>query len=166
MVYEIYNAIVFVRNFPPPIFCQSRNTLFYVCNIKMRTKFIVRNTVTINTFSCIAETTVLNQSESLPLWFSWRGKSPTSHLRWIAGRTNIIFCYFSNFGHGFRGPFFMLFLKAPTFCRKKFWNNFCSIALLFVWAQKVCLRFLKSYFKLEILIFLPFMVSFLADMFN
>ena len=100
-------------------FLPSTNTLFYVCNITMRTKFIVRNTVTINTFSCIVETTVLNQSESLPLWFSWRGKSPTSHLRWIACRTNIIFCYFSNFRHGFRGPFFMLFLKAPTFCRKK-----------------------------------------------
>ena len=31
---------------------------------------------------------------------------------------------------------------------------------------KMCLRFLKSYFKLEILIFLTFLVSFLVDMFN
>ena len=33
-------------------------------------------------------------------------------------------------------------------------------------SRKICLRFLKSYFKLEILIFLSFVVSFLVDMFN
>ena len=32
--------------------------------------------------------------------------------------------------------------------------------------KSVCLIFLKSYFKLEILIFLFFVVSFLVDMFN
>ena len=73
---------------------------------------------------------------------------------------------FLNFGRGFCTPFSMLFRKAPASSGKKFWNNFCCIVLLFVWSQKVCLRFLKSYFKLEILIFLPFVVSFLADMFN
>ena len=35
-----------------------------------------------------------------------------------------------------------------------------SFLLLFVLAQKVCLRFLKSYFRIEILIFLFFEVSF------
>ena len=59
------------------------------------------------------------------------------------------------------------FQKLQLLVVKKFWNNFCSIALLFGWAQKVCLRFLKSYFKLEILILLAFLGSFfLLDMFN
>ena len=49
---------------------------------------------------------------------------------------------------------------------KTLWNNFCCIVLLFVWAQRVCLRFLKFYFKLEILIFLPFVESVLVDMFS
>ena len=43
---------------------------------------------------------------------------------------------------------------------KKNRNNFSCIALLFVWVQKMCLRFLKSYFKVEIFICLPFVVSF------
>ena len=38
--------------------------------------------------------------------------------------------------------------------------------ILFVRPQKVCLRFLKYYFKLEILIFLSFVVSCLVHMFN
>ena len=78
---------------------------------------------------------------------------------------NIWYAYFFNFECGFRGFFSMLFPKAPASCGKKNWNNFCCIVLLFVWAQKVCLRFLKSCFKLEIL-FLFFMASFLVDMFN
>ena len=49
------------------------------------------------------------------------------------------------------------------FCNR---NNFCCIVLVFVWAQKICLRFFESYFKLEILIFLSFVVSFLVDMFK
>ena len=79
---------------------------------------------------------------------------------------HIWYTCFLNFGRGFCTPFPMLFRKAPASSGKKFWNNFCCIVLLFVWSQKVCLRFLKSFFKLEILIFLPFVVSFLADMFN
>ena len=49
---------------------------------------------------------------------------------------------------------------------KKFWTNFCCIVLLYWSAQRVCRRFLKSYLKLEILIFLSFVVSFLGVMFN
>ena len=41
------------------------------------------------------------------------------------------------------------FPEAPVSCGKNIWNNFYCIVLLFVWAQRVCLRFLKSYFKLE-----------------
>ena len=64
-------------------------------------------------------------------------------------------------------PFLCYFQKLLLLMIKKFWNNFCCIVLLFVWARKVCLRFLKSCYKLEILIFfLSFVVSFLVDMFN
>ena len=66
----------------------------------------------------------------------------------------------------FAVPFLCYFQKLQLLVVKKFWTNFCCIVLLYLWAQKVCLRFLKSYFKLEILIFLSFVVSLLVDMFN
>ena len=56
--------------------------------------------------------------------------------------------------------------EAPASCDKKFWNKFCWVVLLFLWSQEVCLRFVKSYFKQEILISLSFVVSFIVDMFN
>ena len=45
--------------------------------------------------------------------------------------------------------FFIIF-EGLSFGEKKKWqtqalNSFCYIVLLFVWAQAVCLRFLKSY---------------------
>ena len=49
------------------------------------------------------------------------------------------------------------------------WNNFCcleSIVFLFESAQNVCFTFLKSHFKLEILMFLSIMVSFLFYIFK
>ena len=64
---------------------------------------------------------------------------------------NIWYTYFFNFGHCFCGFFSMLFPKAPTYCGKKNWNNFCCID---------CFRFLKSYFKLETLISLSFAMPF------
>ena len=67
-------------------------------------------------------------------------------------------------GVAFAVPFLCWFQKFPLLVECKFWNNFCCIALLFVWAQKVCFRFLKSYFKPKILIFLSFLMSFLVDM--
>ena len=91
------------------------------------------------------------------------------HLHWIVGRANIlnkcIIYIFFNFGCGFYGSFPMLFSKAPTFWTnlKNFWTNFCCIVLLYLWARKVCLRISKSYFKLEILIFLSFVVHLLID---
>ena len=63
-------------------------------------------------------------------------------------------------------PFLCYFQKLQLLLIKKFWKIFCCTFLLFVWAQKACLRFLKSYFRLEILIFLSFEVSFLVDTFN
>ena len=91
------------------------------------------------------------------------------HLHWTQAEqvfsVTIWYEYFSNFGRGFWGSFSMLFPKASASCGKKK-KFFCCIVLLFVWAQKVCLRLLKFYFRLEILIFLSFVVSFLVDMFN
>ena len=88
----------------------------------------------------------------------------------ITSRANILSKYiiyiFFNFARGFYGSFPMLFPKAPAYCCTKFWTNFCCIVLLYLWAQKSCLRFLISYFKLEILIFLSFVVSFLVDIFH
>ena len=85
------------------------------------------------------------------------------HLHWILGRANILSKYviqlFFCFGCGFCGFFPTLFTKAPAL-----WTNFCCIAILYLWAQKVSLRFLKSYFKLKILTFLSFVLSFLANM--
>ena len=92
------------------------------------------------------------------------------NLHWIVGRVNIISKYiryiFLNFGRGFYGFFSMLFPKAPASWCKKFWTKFCCIVHLYLWAQKMCLRFWKSYFKLKILISLSLVVSFLVDMFN
>ena len=91
------------------------------------------------------------------------------HLHWIAGRANILSKYiiyiFFNFGCGFYGSFPMLFSKAPTFWTnfKKIWTNFCCIVLLYLRARKLCLRISKSYFRLEILIFLSFVVYLLVD---
>ena len=47
----------------------------------------------------------------------------------------IIYIFF-NFVCDFCGSFPMLFPKAPAFCCKKNWTNFCCIALLYLWAQK------------------------------
>ena len=64
-------------------------------------------------------------------------------------------------------PFlFCYFQKLQLLVVKIFWNNPCCIVFLFAWAQKVCLRFLKSYFKLEMILSLSFVVPFLVDMFN
>ena len=87
------------------------------------------------------------------------------HLHWIAGRANILLWIynihiFSILGVAFALPFLCYFQKLQLLVVKKKWNNFCCITLVFVQAQKLCLRFLKSYLKLEILIFLSFVVSF------
>ena len=92
------------------------------------------------------------------------------HLHWIAGRATLLCQYliyiFSILGVAFSVLSLCYFQKLQLFVVKKFWNSFCCIVLLFVWAQKECLRFLQSYLKLEPLIFLSFLVSFLVDMFD
>ena len=77
---------------------------------------------------------------------------------------NIQYTYFSILGVAFAVPFLYYLQKLQLLVVKNFRNNFCCIVLLFLWAQKVCLRFLKSYFGLEII--LSFVESFLVDMFN
>ena len=62
--------------------------------------------------------------------------------------------------------FLCYFQKLQLLVAQKIWTDFCCIVLLYLWTQKVCLRFSKSYFKLEKLIFLSFAVSFLVDMFH
>ena len=47
-----------------------------------------------------------------------------------------------------------------------FWALFYCIIPLFLGSQKVCLRFLKSDFKLGILMFLAFVASFWVDILN
>ena len=77
-----------------------------------------------------------------------------------------IYTYFSILGVDFTVLCLCYIKKLQLLVVKKFWTMICCIILLYLWAQKVCLRFLKSYFKLEILIFLSVVVSFLVDMFN
>ena len=62
-------------------------------------------------------------------------------------------------GVAFTVSFLCYFQNLQLLVVKKIWTNFCCIVLLHLWAQKECLRFLKSYFKLEILIFLSFLAS-------
>ena len=86
---------------------------------------------------------------------------------WIADRANIlckciINIFFSVLEVAFAVPFLCYFQKFQILVVKKFWTNFCCFVFLFVWAQNKCLKFLKSFFKLDILIFL----SFLVDIFN
>ena len=58
---------------------------------------------------------------------------------------NIEYIYFFNF----LVLLLCYFQKLQRLVIKNLWNNFCCTVLLFVWAQKMCLRFLKCYFKLE-----------------
>ena len=75
---------------------------------------------------------------------------------------NVWYAYFFNLGR----IFLCYFQNLLLFVIKKFWTNFCCIVLLSLWATKMCPRFLKSYFRLKIFIFLSFVVSLLVDMFN
>ena len=79
---------------------------------------------------------------------------------------NIWYIYFFNSVGGFCGFFLYYFQKLQLLVTKFFWNNYCCIAHLIVWFQKMCFRVLKSYFKLEILIFLSFVVSSLVHILN
>ena len=91
------------------------------------------------------------------------------NMHWIAGRANIpcrctIYIYFQFWARFLRSHLLCYFQKFQLLLVKKFRNNFCSIVPPFVWAQKACLRFLKSYFIMKMSIFSSFAVYFLVDM--
>ena len=75
---------------------------------------------------------------------------------------NIWYKYFFNFGHGFYCSFFIVFPKAPHSCVKKSEIIFAALCL-YLYELKNCFRFFTSNFKLEIWIFLSFVVSFLVE---
>ena len=72
---------------------------------------------------------------------------------------NIQYTYFSILAVTFTVPFLCYFQKLQLLVAEECRSNFCCFVLLHLWAEKVCLRFLKSYFKLEILMFLSSVVS-------
>ena len=93
------------------------------------------------------------------------------HLYWIAGRANILSKYiiyiFFNFGRGFCLRFLSyVFSKRSSFLLEKNFGLIFAALFLYIYEVKKsqivsnCLKFLKSYFKLEILIYLFFVVSF------
>ena len=97
-------------------------------------------------------------------------------MHWIAGRANIIYIYichicyiyviyiqFCEWGLLFAVPFFFVISKSSSFL---WWKNFAALYFYLYELKKWFPRFLKSCFKLEILLFLYFVVSFLVDMFN
>ena len=63
---------------------------------------------------------------------------------------NIKYIFYFNFGHGFCGSFSMFFHKLQLLVI----NFFFTELYFYLYELKKCRRFLKSYFKLEILIFL------------
>ena len=69
---------------------------------------------------------------------------------------NLNFVYNLNFGLSFPVSFSMLFPEARVSCVFAALYFHLMSSKSTSWAQKVCIRFLKSYFKIEILIFLPF----------
>ena len=92
------------------------------------------------------------------------------HLDCIAGRANILGKYiiyiFFNFWRGFYSSFPKLFPKGFSFFLKKS-SDRIFVALYFIFiSSKIVPQIFKIYFKLDILIFLSFMMSFLIDMFT
>ena len=76
-------------------------------------------------------------------------------LHWIADRENIIckyiaYIFFQFWVRLLRFLFYAISKSSSFLWQKNILNDFFCIVLLFVWAQKVCLRFLKSYFELLI----------------
>ena len=92
---------------------------------------------------------------------------------------NVSYMYFVNFGEWLLRFLFYVISRTWSFLwLKHFEINFAALHFYFyysivllssiisVWSQKLCLRFLKSSFRLEMWIFLFFAGSFLVDMFS
>ena len=78
---------------------------------------------------------------------------------------NIYYTYFSILGMALSVPLLCYFQKLQLLVVKKFGLIFAAL-YFYIYKLKKYVSFLKSYFKLVILIFLSFVVSFLVDMFN
>ena len=61
---------------------------------------------------------------------------------------------------------FCIISKNSSFLWEKGFENFFAALYYYLYELKKCLRVLKPYFKMKILIFLSFVVSFIVDMFN
>lgn len=97
-------------------------------------------------------------------WHVWKREF---NLDWIFDTSNILnnyYCYYFMviLDAVFIVPSQYSFLKLQLYVLKKLWNDFCCIVFLFPSAWKTCLTFSKSFFELEILMFLPIRVSFLS----
>ena len=118
----------------------------------------------------ITTITVLCYLKCEKIWVIVLQNSKNYHLHWIKNRASIIFkyiiCIFFQFWTRFMLFLLHYFQKVQLLVVKKIWNDFCFIVLMRPWAWKMCFRFLKSYFKLEILMFWSFVVSSLVYMFN
>ena len=92
---------------------------------------------------------------------------------------NVSYMYFVNFGEWLLRFLFYVISRTSSFLwLKHFEINFAALhfyfyysiillsSIIFVWSQNLCLRFLKSSFRLEIWIFLFFAGSFLVDKLN
>ena len=91
------------------------------------------------------------------------------HLHWIAGRVNILSKDIINIFQFW--TWLLRFLsyiisKSYSFLLQKHSEQIFATLYFYIYELKKCLKFLKSYFKLEIIIFLSFPVSFLVHMFN
>ena len=92
------------------------------------------------------------------------------HLNWIPGRANILSKYiihkFFNFGRGFCGSFSMSFPKAPGSSCKKILDQFLLHCTFILMSSKSASQIFKILFKTRDINCLPFVVSFLVDIFN
>ena len=71
---------------------------------------------------------------------------------------NILYLYIFNFGRCFCGFFYMLFPEGPAPCDKNILNSFLLYCTSIYMISKSVSKILKIYFKLEILIFLFFVL--------
>ena len=74
--------------------------------------------------------------------------------------------YIFDLGRGFCDSFSMLFPEAPDSCGKKKMEIIFAALYFHLHELKKYVSDFKSYFRVELLIFLTFMVSLLVDLFN
>ena len=96
---------------------------------------------------------MLSQNASLLYKIDTPLQKPTTCIGRLADKIftrEIQYIFFSVLGVNFVAPFLYFFQKLQLLAIKKFRNNFCAL-FFYLYELKMCLRFLKSYFRLEIL---------------